>query len=119
MWSVAFAAGHVDRQPEYESDRGALGSKPNDAFCVGGEGLARNSFDRGRKLSMGIAGCHADRLGSQIEPDQSAASGQMQSSLIEWQDDGHLSRHRAWRWPFGKIRNLAGVGEPHAIACSA
>src|SRR5262249_22751147 len=74
---------------------------------------------RGCKLSIGIAGCHADRLGSQIEPDQSAASGQMQSSLGEWQNNGHVSRHRACGEPFDKIRNLPGRGKPHAIVGSA
>jgi hypothetical protein len=96
----SFAAVHVDRKAQDESHRLALGRECQQALCVGGEGLACDGLDAGRKPAVGIAGSHSDRLGTEVEPDQRAARRQQRGDIHQGQDRCGR-RHGPWAYHIG------------------
>ena len=85
-----FRAVHIDRQAEHEADRAALGRQRQQPFRVSREIFARHGLDAGRQPPVRIADRDADGFGTEIEPDQAAAGGQMFGGFHQWHDKSHV-----------------------------
>src|SRR5262249_59678509 len=84
----AFAAIHVDRQSEYETDGGPFGGERNDTSRVRSKGLACDGFYGGCQLSIRIAGRDPPRFFFQIEAGHRAAGGEKEGRVREMAGGG-------------------------------
>ena len=88
----AFAAVHVDGQPEHEARGLALRGQRQQPGGVGGKTAARDGLDARCDPSVRVARGDADGLGAEVEPDQGAADGQMGRKLGDGDDGGGHER---------------------------
>ena len=78
-----------DGQAEHEAGGRALGGECQHALRVGGEALARDGLDTGGELAVGVADRDANRLGAEVEADQTTARAKLRGDL-----DKRADRHR-------------------------
>ena len=131
----AFAAVHVDGQPEHEADDVALSGEREQPRRIGLERLARDGLDAGREPAIGIGDGDADGLGAEIEADQRATFRPERGGVDERENGGghgvRITRGAAVRQsgyfqsllasggegarrrPWSALRRCAGSGELH------
>ena len=84
----SFAAVHVERQAEHETNAATFGGESQHTFGIEGEGFAGNRFHAGGEPAVGVRGGDADGLGADIEAEQSAAQRQVRGGLAHFDDGG-------------------------------
>ena len=84
----SFAAVHVERKAEHETNAATFRCESQHAFGIHGECLAGNRFHAGGEPPLGVRGGDADGLGTDIEAEQCTAQRQVMGDLAHFDDDG-------------------------------